>query len=155
MTNITSNLRFFLIFLIVILIPQSCGKEVTDVVPDTYINLTINMINYHIGLNQAIVFSNLDLNVPSLGYNNNGIIVFLGNDGYYAYDRTCTYHVEESIKVNIESGNSLFATCPVCGTRYQLYFSGIPTDAGPSIYPLKQYKTVYNPNTFELSIFNF
>ena len=155
MTKLITNLRFFFFFIALILMPHSCSKDVVDCVPDTYVDITLNTNNFFIGMNDARIVTNTMVNVQSLGYNNNGIIVYLGNDGYYAYDRTCTYHVEKSIAVNIEAGNTLFAVCPVCSTRYQLYFSGIPTDAGPSKCPLKQYKTFYNPNTFELQIYNF
>lgn len=148
-----SKLRIFFIILIGLLIPADCTKEPLDVVPDTYVNVTV--YNTQIGISQAAVITNAMVGVPSLGYNNNGIIIFRNNqDEYFAYDRTCTYHVEESIPVDVWT-NELFAICPVCSTKYQLYFSGIPTPEGPSEYPLKQYRASYNPNTFELHITNF
>lgn len=155
MKNLKTNLLFFFIFLLAIILSYSFAKEAHDIVPDTYINIKINMNNHLIGLNQSKIFTNTMVNVTSLGYNNNGIIVYMANQNeYYAYDRTCTYHVEESIPVDLDI-NTMFAICPVCSSKYQLFWSGIPTDAGPSNFPLKQYKAVFNPNISELNIFNF
>jgi nitrite reductase/ring-hydroxylating ferredoxin subunit len=118
-------------------------------------NITLVIIPAQIGNNQSMIITNTMVPVNSLGYNNNGIIIYRNSqDEFFAYDRTCTYHVEESNAVNLET-NQMFAVCPKCGTKYQLYWSGIPTDEGPSVYPLKQYKTSYNPNTFELQITNY
>ncbi|MBN2610623.1 MAG: hypothetical protein JXB00_03625 [Bacteroidales bacterium] len=153
MKNNKTNLRFFFIFLAAIL-PQSCAKELEEAVPETYVNINLNLSHYSIGINQSLVLTNTMVNVSSLGYNNNGIILFrYSQDEFYAYDRTCPYHVEESVAVELD-GNQMFAICPECGSKYQLWYYGTPTDAGPSINPLKQYRVFYNPNTFEINISN-
>lgn len=155
MNNYLSKLRFFFILMTGIIWSQSCTREASDVVPDTYMNVTLVNIPAQIRINQSMIITNTMVPVNNLGYDNNGIIVYRNSqDEYFAYDRTCTYHVEESIPVNLWT-NPLFAICPQCSTKYQLYWSGIPADEGPSVYPLKQYKTSYNPNTFELHITNF
>ena len=155
MQNAISKLRFFFIITIGMIWYQSCTKEPLDVVPDTYVNITLINIPSQIGINQSMIITNMMASVNSLGYDNNGIILYRNSQNeYFAYDRTCTYHVEESIPVIVWT-NPLFAICPQCSTKYQLYWSGIPADEGPSIYPLKQYKTSYNPNTFELHIANY
>jgi nitrite reductase/ring-hydroxylating ferredoxin subunit len=155
MHNSFSKLRFFFIISAGLIMFGSCTKEQLDVVPETYVNITLINIPAQIGISQSMIITNTMVPVNSLGYNNNGIIIYRNSqDEYFAYDRTCPYHVEESNPVNIWT-NPLFAVCPVCGTKYQLFWSGIPTDEGPSIYPLKQYRASYNPNTFELNISNY
>ncbi|MBN2213188.1 MAG: hypothetical protein JW723_03000 [Bacteroidales bacterium] len=155
MNNYLPKLSFFFILITVIIWIQSCTKESADVVPDTYMNVTLVNIPAQIGISQSMIITNTMVPVNSLGYDNNGIIIYRNSqDEYFAYDRTCTYHIEESIPVNLGT-NPLLAVCPVCSTKYQLHWSGIPTDEGPSVYPLKQYKTSYNPNTLELHITNY
>ncbi len=150
--------KFFtkiLFFFLFIFLPYSCEKGTADVVPDTYVDITINTNNFFLGTGQSILVSNTQVGVTNLGYDNNGIIVYRNTqDEFFAYDRTCTYHVEESVPVELWT-NTMFAICPVCSTKYQLWFSGFPADEGPSNYPLKQYKTFFNPNTSDLHIFNF
>lgn len=156
MDNCFSKLRFFLILMSGIILFQSCTKETSDVVPETYINIVLySDITTQIGISQSRIITNTMVPVNSLGYDNNGIIIYRNSQNeYFAYDRTCTYHIEESIAVNLWT-NPMFAVCPKCNTKYQLFWSGIPADEGPSVYPLKQYKASYNPNTFELHITNY
>ncbi|NJK85993.1 MAG: hypothetical protein HC906_08550 [Bacteroidales bacterium] len=147
-----SKLLFFLIFFTIVL--KSCSKEEADIVPDTYLNVSINIINYPIGIGQSIELDNIQAGVPNLGYDNNGIIIYRDDqNSFLAFDRTCTYHIDESISVNVTDG--IFAVCPLCNSLYQLYFSGYPTEEGPATHPLKQYKTEFNPNTMDLFIFNY
>ncbi|MFO7655862.1 MAG: hypothetical protein R6W78_02240 [Bacteroidales bacterium] len=153
MKNHKTNLRFFFIFIAAIVI-QSCARELDEAIPETYVNVNMSLSHYNLGINQSVVLTNTMVNVSSLGYDNNGIILFrYSQDEFYAYDCTCPYHVEESISVELDV-NQMFAKCPVCNSKYQLYYYGIPTDAGPSRNPLKQYKVYYNPNTFEIIISN-
>lgn len=156
MDNCFSKLRFFLILMSGITLFHSCAKETSDVVPDNYINIVLySDITTQIGISQSRIITNTMVPVNSLGYDNNGIIIYRNSQNeYFAYDRTCTYHIEESNAVNLWT-NPMFAVCPICSTKYQLYWSGIPADEGPSIYPLKQYKATYNPNTYELHITNY
>jgi len=77
------------------------------------------------------------------GFNGNGIIIFSGSDGYYAYDRTCPHDYVTnslSIKVNIDF---IEAICPDCSTHYALAAFGTPS-SGPGRYPLKNYKTRFD-----------
>ena len=104
MQNAISKLRFFFIITIGMIWYQSCTKEPLDVVPDTYVNITLINIPSQIGINQSMIITNMMASVNSLGYDNNGIILYRNSQNeYFAYDRTCTYHVEESIPVIIKT----------------------------------------------------
>lgn len=150
-----SKLLFFLLNIVIFLLIPSCDKEEVDVVPETYVDVVININNFPIGLTQSIIITNNQVGKTNLGYDNNGIIIFRNSQNeFYAYDRTCTFHVEESVAVNIGS-SSLFAECPVCKSLFQLSFSGYPTDNSSAIYPLKQYRAFFNPNTMDLHISNY
>jgi len=148
------NLAIFLITLFLFFFTGSCEKSVSNPVPDTYVNVYFNLNNYPVGVGQAITISHAVSGTPSLGYDDNGIIVYRNSqDEFFAYDRTCPFHVEESIAVNLSQDN-LFAVCPVCGSTYQLFYYGFPTEGSPSEYPLKQYRISYNQNTYDLYISN-
>jgi hypothetical protein len=130
-----------------------CVEAPEDVVPDVPVNVILQLIHYNLSPASSLIVTNQMVSALSLGYDNNGIIVYRDVDDFYAYDRTCPNHVEQSTAIEI-SDNPLYAICPVCHSRYQLWFNGFPCDSGPSIYPLKQYQTTYFPNSNTLHIFN-
>lgn len=72
----------------------------------------------------------------------NGIIIFrLGNEEFYAYDRTCPYRPPENCAVEIEDES--FAKCPCCESIFVISDGGYPNE-GPAVRkgrPLKQYRT--------------
>jgi hypothetical protein len=148
-----SKIRFFFISLAFVSILSSCNKK-NDVIPDTYVNFTLNLndpefINL-IGFGGSVTVNSTTNNwgIGAAGYNGNGIIICSGNEEYYAYDRTCPhdYVVNSlSVKVNIDPTNSTIGICPKCGTRYGLTVGGTPT-SGVGRYPLKNYKTSLQGN---------
>ena len=150
------KLHIFFILIATALLQYRCSKDDCDVIPESFVNITINLNHFALGTGSSMTINNSMAGIPgSLGYNNNGIILYRAAiDEFYAYDRTCTLHLEDDRAVNIDS-NPLFGKCPKCESKFQLWFSGFPTDEGPAICPLKQYKTSYNPNNGELHIFNF
>lgn len=143
-----SKIRFFLFSLALIITLSSCNKK-NDVIPDTYVNFTLNLndpefVNLS-GFGGSVTVDSRTNNWGSgaAGYDGNGIIICNGVDEYYAYDRTCPhdYIVNSlSIKVNIDPTNSTIAICPKCSTKYALTVGGTPA-SGIGRYPLKNYKT--------------
>jgi nitrite reductase/ring-hydroxylating ferredoxin subunit len=146
-----SKIRYFFISLLFILIPLSCEQNKNDVIPDVYIDFTMNLNDPEFTPLTALfgaVYINSNTNnwgKYAAGYGNNGIIVFAGPDEFYAYDRTCPhdYAVNNlSVKVNIT--DIIYAECPVCKTRYALTNFGTPTSGSLGRYPLKNYRTSMN-----------
>ncbi len=99
-----------------------------------------------------MVITNNTLGVLNLGYNNNGVIVYNAGGEFYAFDRTCPY--DYPVSIIVESDQSSTATCPECGSIFVLPSLGNPTVDGPATFPLKEYKTLYNPNNGDLTVFN-
>ncbi len=138
---------------------EGCRKDDGDVIPDVYVNITINVltdpefIELRAPGNSEIV-SHSSVGLTTLGYKNNGLIIYNAGDDFYAFDRTCTHEFpDENIAVElVDHGGT--AVCPVCGSVYVLPSDGLPTLDGPAIYPLKSYSTYYNPNTGQLQIYN-
>jgi hypothetical protein len=134
-------------------LPAGCAEELENVVPDVPVNVYLPLIHYDLLPSSSMIVTNQMVSATSLGYDNNGLIVYHDISEFYAYDRTCPFHVEKSIPV-VLSANPLYAECPECGSRFQLWFNGMPTDSSLSKYPLKQYQTTYYPNSNTLHIYN-
>jgi nitrite reductase/ring-hydroxylating ferredoxin subunit len=131
------------------IILSSCNKNKNDVIPDVHVDFTLDLNDPQFVNLNAIGSDTVDGNTNnwgsnvSGGYNGNGIIIYNGGDGFYAYDRTCPHDYEInglSVKVIIDF---TIATCPRCGTIYSLSASGTPA-SGIGRYPLKNYRTSYD-----------
>ena len=145
---VDSKIRFFLIAVALTVILSSCNKK-NDVIPDTYVNFTLDLndpefVNLNAMGGSVTVDSHTNNWGPgAAGFNGNGIIIYSGVDEFYAYDRTCPHDYTVnglSIKVNIDINSSLYAICPKCGTTYALAAGGTPS-SGIGKYPLKNYRT--------------
>ena len=145
-----SNLKIFFIITAIVLLSMSCNKEKNDVIPDVFTDFYIDLVSdpYFFDLalspgnSTAISSATNNWGPKAAGYDGNGIIVYnASNDFFFAYDRTCPncFVVNSlSIAVNIDG---IEAVCPQCSTHYLLPSYGTPTAAGPSQYPLKNYRT--------------
>ena len=137
-------------FLLAIAISESsCENNKNDVIPDVYVNFSLNINDPQfldlngIGGSVTVNASTNNFGTTAAGYDGNGIIVHCGPDAYYAYDRTCPHDFTEnakSVKVNIDF---MLAVCPVCSTKYALSAGGTPAE-GVGRYPLKNYKTSFD-----------
>jgi nitrite reductase/ring-hydroxylating ferredoxin subunit len=148
-----SKIGFFLITMALTITLSSCNKK-NDVIPDTYVNFTLDLndpefVNLN-GFGGSVTVGSTTNNwgINAAGFDGNGIIICYGVDEFYAYDRTCPhdYVVNNlSIKVSIDPKNSTIAVCPKCGTKYGLTEGGTPA-SGVGRYPLKNYKTSFVGN---------
>lgn len=148
-----SKIGIFFIIASLSTVLSSCNKK-NDVIPDTYVNFTLNLNDPEFvslsgfGGSVAVGYNTNNWGTGAAGYDGNGIIICCGVEEYYAYDRTCPhdYVVNNlSIKVNIDPSNSTIAVCPKCGTKYALTVGGTPA-SGVGRYPLKNYKTSLQGN---------
>jgi nitrite reductase/ring-hydroxylating ferredoxin subunit len=148
MTTFLKSGLFFSTVLAVLAL-TSCKKAVNDVIPDVYIDFTIDLFDPEfvslsaIGVSDTIDSSTNNWGYKSAGYDDNGIIIYSGPDEYFAYDRTCPHDFEvNSMSVKIKIDFSV-AECPHCGTKYSLSTYGTPV-SGPGKYQLKNYKTSFD-----------
>ena len=117
-------------------------------IPDVYVNIVINPASIEYG----------NLNIPGNyalikgGYR--GIIVYHVIDNQYmAYERTCTYDWEKPCSKLIIDASGLIARDPCCKSSF-LLIDGSPMEGSLATIPLKQYKTMYDPNFGRLYITN-
>lgn len=98
----------------------ACVEEETNPLPYVYVNFSVSVAMY------PDLAAGLPVKVQQGydGYNRNGIIIVpqgFVEDGYEAFDATCTRNIkEETASINFRSGEYT-ATCPKCGTVYDLY----------------------------------
>jgi hypothetical protein len=148
-----SKLRFFSIFVLLIILADSCNKEKYDVVPDVQVDFTIDLYDVEFSILNGIgnyVYINAGTNnwgQRAAGYDGNGIIVcYTGFDGYEysAYDRTCPYdYAVNGLSVKVSVVDMQYAECSECKTRYALPANGTPS-SGIGQYPLKNYSTSFD-----------
>ncbi len=153
--TVKPKITYFLLSALILFF-NSCNRDENDVIPDTYVNFTLNLYdplftNLNPQLGSVIINANTNNWPYSGGFDDNGIIVFHGVDQFYAYDRTCPYDFAvdgSSIKINVI--DLIYAECPVCSTKYGLTIGGTPAE-GPGKYPLKNYRVVNYGNSLEVS----
>lgn len=157
------KLKYF-IFIVFLCIGYSCDTQYFNTIPDARVYLTLHLDTdaYDMKLlsqNSCQIYDKsaktirVYTEVERTGYG--GILVFHGQvnavDTYFAYDLACPNEANPSVKVAVE--NTLFARCPKCKTKYEIWAGvGNPVE-GPSKYPLKRYNglsvngsmvTIYN-----------
>ena len=146
-----SKIRLFLILFTIAITLGSCNKK-NDVVPDVYVDFTLDLNDPEfvdlnaIGGSDTISARTNNWGSSAAGYNGNGIIISRGVDEFYAYDRTCPHDYEVntlSVKVKLDIKNFAKAVCPKCGTVYELLSFGTPS-SGIGRYPLKNYRTSFD-----------
>ncbi len=148
-----SKLKFSLFIIFSLFLLSTCSKDNADVIPDVYVDFTIDLLDPEfvnlavIGTSDSVDATTNNWGYKSAGYDGNGIIIYSGPDEYYAYDRTCPYDYADnglSIKIRLDLAT---AVCSHCGTRYSLSTYGTPV-SGPGKYPLKNYKTSFEDDRF-------
>lgn len=157
---INSKLKFFSLQVIFIsLFFAGCTDRNEFEFPVVYMYASLNVLTdaEYMSLSQTgnsleiLTHPNGDV---SLGYDNNGIIIFNNGDSrepFYAFDRTCPHDLPGSFAIEC---NGNIATCPQCESVYVFPSEGIPATGSVSKYYLKKYRTSYNPNTGLLTISN-
>ena len=112
----------------------SCVEEAPRIVPDVYVNFSINI---DLPLYSNLQADNNAIIVKNQGYNNSGVIIYRSFDNFFAFDATCPQHIDKPTAIVLDDkGASGTATCPVCKAVYT-FSSGGQSSKG---YPLKEYK---------------
>lgn len=70
-----------------------------------------------------------------IGYG--GLLICYGlDDKYYAFDLSCPHEHRRDVRVEVDM---IFATCPECGSQFDVGFGSGFCNKGESKYPLKRY----------------
>lgn len=151
-----SNLHYFFLFLLTLIVFSSCskGKDINEIIPYTRVSFQTYRY-YHPELEEigAGVYFGPDNAFNSLaGYNNNGIYIVNTGDGFLAMDATCTHNISDE-HIILKEDNPSIGICPDCKSEF-IFLSEGAMHKGPARYPLRNYKVVYNPETKEIRVIN-
>lgn len=69
-----------------------------------------------------------------------GVLVYHSVDGYHAYDLACPNETQASVRVEMDD-DAIYAVCPKCGSKYNVFEGYGSLVEGPATRGLKQYQT--------------
>ncbi len=151
-----SNLHYFFLFLLSSIGFYSCSEDtnLNKIVP--YVRVQFEHLDNENKLGavgNAIYLGENDIATSAAGYKNHGIIIVRLNDGFAAYDATCTHDVESEEHVELDG---VFAVCPVCNSKFDILQGGFPFNGSKARYNLKTYRTSNSNagNHAEIRVYN-
>ena len=120
---------------------SSCDTNLNQInpIPDAPVSYTLNILRDAPSL--VVPGNSVSITEPSeygqyIGYSGLLICHGLEEGRYYAFDLCCPHEHKREIRVDV---NMIFATCPVCGSVYDVSFGMGNPIKGESKYPLKRY----------------
>lgn len=123
-------------------------KDENERVPriQTDISLNLNLPEYNILLNPG--------GWLYLTGGSRGIIVYrLNNDEFSAFDRHCTFNVQDACRVFVDENSGLTAADTLCcGSQFEIITGNVVE--GPAQFQLQPFRTQFNQNSDILRIFN-
>jgi nitrite reductase/ring-hydroxylating ferredoxin subunit len=142
--------RYILIFLFTFL---SCEDHVNPI-PSLRVNLTLDLTFEDKELKAIPSYKEFSINDVNLAQRESvgfgGVLVVHNMTGEYkAYDRACPYESNSNTTVVVDNA-VLYAECPVCGTKYNLWSSDGAPD-GVSKHGLRRYNITQSGNKLIVS----
>jgi len=115
------------------------GCKNTDNFPDTNVNISIPIT--------MPLYSNVYNGIWNYDYINGGIggiiIVHTLDDGFIAYDRSCTFEANSECIISGSSTNDPILSCTSCCESEFMVYDGSVTE-GPANQALKKYNTYFD-----------
>ena len=131
---------------ILIIIFFSCSKKNEDIVPNTFVDITLHLGNpSNIKLNSIGGWVYVDGGVK-------GIVVYKKSpEEFVAFDRNCTYQPSNACSTIEVDDSGITAIDSCCGSKFQIYDGSVIK--GPASRPLRQYSTSLSGSA--LHIYNY
>jgi nitrite reductase/ring-hydroxylating ferredoxin subunit len=140
------NSKIILNIVVLLLLFSSCNRN-RNFMPYVPVDLYINT--------SLPAYSNLNIIggwVYATG-GNNGIILYRQTyDKINAYERRCTYNVEEACGAGVVDSTGFTVNCDCDGTKYHIFDGSVIE--GPATFALYQYNTTFNPDQNQLHVYN-
>lgn len=137
--------------LLCILCFLSCAKTEYSDIPLRPVNLTLYLGDKDKELNSVLahkIYTKKNINasqMEAVGFG--GVLVFHSSSGsnpFLAYDIACPYEINASITVQVDP-SGMTATCPKCGSQYDLVYFGRPLSGPSAENPERKHLRAYNP----------
>ncbi len=141
---LNKKIKILLTFILLVSGINSCNDK-DHVVPYRYVNFSISIYDP-----EFVTLTSPGNSITVTGGVNGIVIYRISETDFAAYDRTCTYQVEENCQVSVDN-TGVFAVDSVCCSSEFLLLDGSVTN-GPATYPLKPYNTSFD-GTY-LRVFN-
>lgn len=137
-TNCALTPLSLIYFLILLSLSSSCDKR-NNPVPVARFSITIdlNLPDYN---KDAFILNYDPYTRRVVGVSGVLIKRDLTGDGFNAFERYCPHDQKTSCKVKFDEDLST-ATCPCCESQFLIASPDADVLDGPSVYPLKTYKT--------------
>lgn len=133
----------FCLFLTLVTSASSCTRENRSGIPYVPVNYQLTVSNPEFSPLLAIggwIY---------IGGGSEGIIVYrFSPEEFRAYDRHCTYLIEDHCRVSMDD-TDIFATDEACCSSKFLIVDGAPTE-GPAAIGLQQYHTSFDGNILRI-----
>lgn len=124
----------------IVISSNSCQKGNQSGIPYVPVNYQLTVSNPEFAPLQAVggwVY---------IGGGSKGIIVYrFSPDEFRAYDRHCTFQIEEECRVSVDNTDITAVDTDCCHSKF-LLVDGAPIE-GPAAIGLQQYNAQYNGNT--------
>ncbi len=137
------HLLYVCLFFLPILGFQACNREY-EPFPDAPVSLALNLTSHYIDFKAPLqyrTFEKIDEYAGAYRIGYGGILVNISIESEYcAYDMTCTYEKDPSVKVYPDS-LGLHAVCEKCGSSFDLAYGFGMLEKGPATQHLKRYHT--------------
>ena len=132
----TNNYFKILLTIFLVSIFLKCENK-HQVVPNVYVNFYLSIFDPE--------FSDLAAPGNSIYVTGgvNGILIYRISDvEFTAFDRTCTFNVEENCQITTDESLVFASDTVCCGSKFLLLDGSV--NEGPALYPLKRYETSFD-----------
>lgn len=144
------NCSTFLIAVLACAMSTGCNRDDDSIqqVPNVPVEITVS-----IGLPLFAPLQNPGGWITIQG-GSQGIVVYrIGPDQFAAFDRHCTFRVENQCRIDVDEDTNVTAVDHDCCESVFSIVDGVPLE-GPARRPLRRYQTMYNVNNNSLRIYN-
>jgi len=156
--NHIQSIKRLISLTLLLLLSFACDTEYFSQIPQMPVLLNLNLSTTDITL--VPLTSSKSYISPRtvserVGYG--GVLVYHGTesgaDKFFAYDLACPVEVKTDVRIVVE--NTLFAKCPVCGSKFEIYNGFGNPVSGPALeknFSLRKYTTRQTDN--EVFVYN-
>jgi nitrite reductase/ring-hydroxylating ferredoxin subunit len=149
MTYQHSNIKYFLLLTIFLLLFIRCEDNTTRPFPYVHVDVT-----FDIGTELDGILSGEYVFIEDKGYG--GLIIYRSSQNIFkAFDRACVYRPNDKCILERDEKFETLVSCPCCSSRFQIIDNGRGFDGPAGSMQLKQYNVEYYPASQQIRVTNY